>query len=363
MNKIKFFMSDEDYYKGFKFKFNKLGFKEKSNIILMLILGIAVAAVTAVFNLSYYAYAIASMMIAEGIMMIVSPTKNNIIREYQTSPFCKKEKTIFFDDNRIGFISPFEKIDMKIEDICAYEIDNDCVIILPTAGSELFVINKNKYQGNELNELCALLKSKCRKINIGKDIFEAENVTSINEQSTADAAIPFSFEVAISHNDCLESQKLSVKRSRNMFINYIFAVFYVVLSVHNYIMSKDIKDLISLGVVAAAIAILALFNNLIVPKIMAKNMEKISIFGSIKRKISINSSFIETKIESQEKAIIINTVIPYGYISFVTENEKYFSIIAGSEKHIFIPKRYLTRAQLEKLTELFQSKCRYIKTK
>lgn len=363
MNKIKLFMSEEDYCKGFKFKMNKLGFKEKSAAVLMLVLGIAIAVLTAVLRLDYMAYTISALYLLMAVMMFTAPIKKNISREYQMSPFTKKERTILFDDYKICFISAFEKVDMAFEDICGYEIKSDCIIIQPIASSEFYVIDRSKYQSGELDMLCSLLKSKCKERNFDKSIETADSEIIINTQSDADTAVPFSFEIAVDDKDNLENQKLAVKRNGSILISYLFVIFYIAFGVYTYISSKDIKVLITIGMIAAAMAILAVYNNFILIRLMAKRINKIDKFGALKRNISVCSSYIETKVISKEHNIEIDRVIPYGYISLVTETENYFSILAGSEMHIFIPKRYLTAQQAGKLTEILRSKCQYIKTR
>lgn len=363
MNKIKIFMSEDDYCKGFKFKLNKLGFKEKSNIVFMIILSTVITVLTTVLKLDYFAYIVSAVFMLTAVMMTISPTKKSLIGDYHTSPFTKKEKSILFDDYKISFISSFEKVEMLIEDIFAYEIDNDSIIIQPIASSEFYVINKSKNQGFEVDKLCELLKSKCKKINVSNNTYVTESEISNPHTDETDVTVPFSFETQITHNDCIENQKLAVRRNRSMAANYVFIMFYIAFGAYSYITSRDIKMLITIFIIAASIAILALYNNFIAVRIMAKKVEKNDKFGSLKRHITVNSSFIETVIESAEKNVNINRVIPFGYISIAMENEKYISIIAGSESHIFIPKRYLTAEMNKKLTEILTHKCRYIKMK
>ena len=363
MNKIKLFMSEEDYCRGFKFKYNKLCFSENSVPALMIVLGIAVAVLTAVLKLDIIAYAISAIFLSMALTAIISPTKKSISREYQMSPFTKRERTILFDDYRICFISPFEKIDLAVEDIFAYEINDGFVFIQPMVSCEFYLINKSKYQSSELDRLCSLLQSKCKKRNYGKNIQRVNNEPAVNEQSESEASIPFSFEMVIDSNDNLEIQKIAVRKNRLMHMCYIFAGTYLAFCLYEYLIDRDIKVLITMGVIAAAIAILAVFNNFVAVRLMANKIEKNDKFGAFKRNITVSSSFIETKVVSQEHGIETDKVIPYGYVNLAAENEKFFTIIAGSEKQIFIPKKYLTNAQTERLSEILKSKCRYVKMK
>lgn len=364
MNKIKFSMSAQDYYYGYKFKLKATKFK--SNIWWMILSAdIVLAVLIIIFNLWSISF-LAGILLVFSIVMLSLPTKKMCMSEYNSSPFNNKSKSILFDESSISFISAFEKITMQWQDICAYGIKDNLIIILPLASSELYVINREKavdYE-QEINQLSDMLNAKCRKINIAKGIPESEKALVQNEETAEQAEVfPFCFNSAVDFADSVKNQKLSFKRNRTMPIFYIMMLVQLAFGVYDYVTQKNAQILIISAVFAGFALVTMLFCYFILTKSNAKKVARADKFSFLQRKICFDREYIEIITESVEKNIKINKIIPYNYIQSVMESDEYFSFFASSEKQLLVPKRYLSEKQIDAVAEKLKNKSFYSKVK
>lgn len=364
MNKIKFQMSAQDYYYGYQLKLKAT--KAKNNIWwFILFYGIIILALI-IFSNQLSILILAGMFLAFSILMIYMPTKKMCMREYNASPFNNKSKSIMFDESSISFISAFEKITMNWQDIFAYSIDNDLIIILPLVSSEIYVINKKtsaQYQ-QEINIISDMLVSKCKKINISKNIPESEKALVQNEEvSVQENVFPFSINCAYDFDDNVKNQKLNIKRRTTMSFMYIMTLFLIALGVYNYIILKNAEYLILSAIAVGFVLGITLLCYFVIPRINAKKVVRADKFIFLKRKICFEKEYIEAITDSAEKNIKISRIIPYNYIQNVLESEEYFSIFASAEKHILVPKRYLNEKQIAVIAQELSNKCFYRKVK
>ncbi|MCM1285431.1 MAG: YcxB family protein [Acetobacter sp.] len=364
MGKIKFSMSAQDYYYGYKFKLKATKFK--SNIWWIVLLADIILAVSVIVFKLWSISFLAGMLLIFSIFMIAMPTKKMCMSEYNASPFNNKCKSIMFDESFISFISAFEKITMSWQDICAYSINDRYIIILPLASSELYVINKEEITEckHEIETIADLLNTKSRKINISNSIPKSEKALVQNEEAEEKADVfPFSINSAVDFDDSVKNQKLSFKRNRTMPLFYILILVQLAFGVYDYITHKDAQLLIITAAFTAFTLVTMLFFYFVLTRRNAKKVAKADKFSFLQRKICFEKNFIEIITDSDEKNIKINKIIPYDYIQSVIESEEYFSIFASSEKQLLVPKRYLNGSQISEITQKLKDKCFYSKIK
>lgn len=154
--KLSFKMTADDYYQGFKLKLNDIGNKNK---IISLIIVLAIFCIAGIiFGAAYYVIFLA---VLAAVMLILMPLlqKNTIKKQFESSVILNGTHTICTYTDGLEIINSYEKIFVPWQSIFSVRLNENNLIIMPTFRKGIFVINRRKYQGSELDELINIIKA------------------------------------------------------------------------------------------------------------------------------------------------------------------------------------------------------------
>ncbi len=157
--KLTFKMTGEEFYHGFKYKVNKTGMGE---FVQLLLIGIIMVTFIVLTVLKIFDYYLTVFVVLLGLFYVaqVVTNKKGIIRDYEMSPILNDEHTINIYDEGIELINSYEKVYAPWQSVFSYKETSKELIILPTLSRGVAVISKERYNGNELQNLINTLKSK-----------------------------------------------------------------------------------------------------------------------------------------------------------------------------------------------------------
>lgn len=157
MNKITFKMNADDYYIGQKFKNKKIGASTVIFDITCVLASIAIILINIFILKSILNYVLAVLIVLLPIYRRQIDKKGNK-NLFNKSFVLNGEQTLFVDDKGIQIINGFEKIFCPYGTILGIKETADLLIILPVIKKGVFVINKNEYKCDELDEIIKVLK-------------------------------------------------------------------------------------------------------------------------------------------------------------------------------------------------------------
>lgn len=162
--KFSFNMTAEDFYIGWKYKLKKNNRNNTSGILLLPVLilfFILMAYTKEFFTLSYIILVVLFMLVNHALQ------KKSIKSQFYSSPVLTGEQTIVLYDEGIELINSYEKMFVPWKGIFAIKQDSKNLIIMPTFRKGIFVINKERYRGSDLDNIISALQQNV-KIEEGK---------------------------------------------------------------------------------------------------------------------------------------------------------------------------------------------------
>ena len=155
MTKLTFKMTAEEFYLGWKYKLKKNNFNNIKPVFIIPLLIVFLLLTLYIKNYFYFVYFFffAGLIIFNNIMQ-----KKSIISQFYSLPNMSGEQTIVLYDEGIEFINSYEKMFVPWQSIFAVKQDSGNLIIVPTFRKGLFVINKERYKGSELDALIFALQ-------------------------------------------------------------------------------------------------------------------------------------------------------------------------------------------------------------
>lgn len=157
MTTFTFFMTPEEYYKGWKLK-SKLNKTNQTAFKIVSLAG-AVVLFAISFTASYGASFIFTACLLAAFPILASVMqKKTIMSEFSMSSVLNGEHSIKIYDEGIEFIGSFEKIFSTWKGVAAAKNTADYLTIIPDRKNTPFVINKNRFGGEELNRIIDVLQ-------------------------------------------------------------------------------------------------------------------------------------------------------------------------------------------------------------
>jgi hypothetical protein len=156
--KLTFRMNAEEFNLGMKLKLNKNN--NKNTIFYIFSLSILILDI-----ILYYATKdILSLLIFVfyiiGLFIILAIRNKSLKKQFLMSPILNGEHTICTYDEGIEIINSYEKIFTPWQSIFCVKETPKYLFIIPTYRKGVFVINKETYKSNELDEIIATLHSR-----------------------------------------------------------------------------------------------------------------------------------------------------------------------------------------------------------
>ena len=363
MEKIKFKMTADDYYRGVKFKIKTLG-KRKIFPLLMLIISAAYVAVAPSGNIGATGYLAVGIISAYSVLMLFSPTRKLCEREFFSSPFSSKEKTVLFDGERAVFISDYQRISLRWEDVFAAEADESRVVILPVPSGEAFVISKAENSSPLLDRLCEIISEKCKKKPKSNKLTKEADTQrgNFNEVSDGGEDIPVTAQGAIDLNDLIQGQRMVIKKNRVLGFCYFMTVLYAAICVYGYVTTHEKVYLYFIAAAVTAVVLSMLFNYFVVTKKQAEKLARLDKFTFLNKTVIFEKSYFELITKDEELQFESDRVIPYAFINAAYESENYYSVFF-SDKYILLPKRFFSEKQRLAVTQILKSNCFYSRLK
>ncbi|MCM1114839.1 MAG: hypothetical protein NC397_05010 [Clostridium sp.] len=162
--KFSFNMTAEDFYIGWKYKLKKNNRNNASGILLLPVLilfFILMVYTKEFFTLSYIILVVLFMLVNHALQ------KKSIKSQFYSSPVLTGEQTIVLYDEGIELINSYEKMFVPWKGIFSIKQDSKNLIIMPTFRKGIFVINKERYSGSDLDNMIFALQQNV-KIEEGK---------------------------------------------------------------------------------------------------------------------------------------------------------------------------------------------------
>lgn len=155
MTKLTFQMTADEFYEGWKYKLKKNNYKNRLPImiIILIILIIVTIAITKSTMFLLYLFFIIALMVSARVM-----NKKAVKRQFFSSPTIKGEATLSTYGDGLEIINSYQKIFVPWQSIFSVKETEKLLIIMPTYRTGVFVISKERYSSNELNEIILLLK-------------------------------------------------------------------------------------------------------------------------------------------------------------------------------------------------------------
>lgn len=165
-NSITFKMTGEEYYLGWKYKLNKGKIQNRAVIPIMVLL--CILTIIFGFILKFETTAIIIVLFfATSVLSQLSIQKKGIIQEYNFSKVLNGDNTLRLYSEGMEIINSYEKIFTPWKSVFAVKETPENLIILPTFRKGVFVISKDRYKSDELENILSLLKNNL-KIEEGK---------------------------------------------------------------------------------------------------------------------------------------------------------------------------------------------------
>lgn len=154
-------MTADDYLVGYNYKMNKCKLANNKTFIALAILVLLCANVVLFFmNAHFVNYIITNAIIIFLLLITFNSRKNTIKKQFLSSVILNDTHTIRIYDEGLEFINSYEKIFAPWQSIFSVKMTEKYLFILPTYRKGLFVIDKQKYAGEELNALIETLQTK-----------------------------------------------------------------------------------------------------------------------------------------------------------------------------------------------------------
>lgn len=151
-------MTGEEYYLGWKYKLNKGKIQSKAIIPAMLL--ICILTVVFGFMLEFETTAIIIVLFfATSLVSQMTIQKKSIIQEYNFSKVLNGENTLKIYGEGMEIITSYEKIFTPWKSVFGIKETPKYLIILPTFRKGIFVISKERYNSDELENILSLLKN------------------------------------------------------------------------------------------------------------------------------------------------------------------------------------------------------------
>lgn len=165
-NSITFKMTGEEYYLGWKHKVKKGNIQSKALIPLLIL--ICVLVIIFGFLLDFKSLSIiAVLFLLNTVLSQMLIQKKSIIQEYNFSKVLNGDNTLKIYSEGIEIINSYQKIFTPWQSIFLVKETPKYIIILPTFRKGIFVISKERYKSEALDNVLSLLK-KSVKVEEGK---------------------------------------------------------------------------------------------------------------------------------------------------------------------------------------------------
>lgn len=155
MTKLTFQMTADEFYEGWKYKLKKNNYKNRIPLLIIIFILLIPA------SIAYIKNAILLLYVLFSIALIVSAkimNKKAVKRQFFSSPTIKGEATLSTYGEGLEIINSYQKIFVPWQSIFSVKETEKLLIIMPTYRTGVFVISKERYSSNELNEIILLLK-------------------------------------------------------------------------------------------------------------------------------------------------------------------------------------------------------------
>jgi hypothetical protein len=156
--KLTFRMTAEEFNLGMKLKLEKNNHSNRSLSIIVAIL--------IIFDIIIFAFSkdISSIIFFAVLLILILLSaifrKKATQRQFNMSPILRGEHTICTYDEGLEILNGYEKIFTPWQSIFCVTETPKYLYILPTYRKGVFVINKETYKSNELDEIIATLHSR-----------------------------------------------------------------------------------------------------------------------------------------------------------------------------------------------------------
>jgi hypothetical protein len=154
--KLTFRMNAEEFNLGMKLKLNKTKNTNKALYLFSLcifILNILLCYATKeILSLLIFVFYII------GLLVILAIRNKSLKKQFLMSPIVNGEHTIATYDEGIEIINSYEKIFAPWQSIFCVKETPKYLFIIPTYRKGVFVIDKDRYNSDKLNELISVLK-------------------------------------------------------------------------------------------------------------------------------------------------------------------------------------------------------------
>lgn len=159
MTSLTFFMTPQEYYLGWKFK------RKQNQNASALFSFLSVAAACVFFGIYIYLpkevyLLITAVLLAMFPVFTIWMERRTVKAEYDASPILNGTHTLRLYENGIEFLGSFEKIFAPWQSLQFVKETGNYLMIIPCQKSGIFVINKVKFAGAELNAVLSALHEK-----------------------------------------------------------------------------------------------------------------------------------------------------------------------------------------------------------
>lgn len=160
MKSFSFKMTPDEYYIGWNEKNKMINGNKNLIMTIFCIVLIAVLVVVNIFVFKMFIAYLLVLMVAFIPIIKINSEKRAIKNNFLQCPFLNGETTVFVKENGVEFNNGFEKIYCDFDCIYYAKNEDKHLIICPTLKKGTFVINKERYKSEELDELLQILKEK-----------------------------------------------------------------------------------------------------------------------------------------------------------------------------------------------------------
>lgn len=170
------------------------------------------------------------------------------------------------------------------------------------------------------------------------------------------------FRYSLNEQDYLSFESFKIKKSKSLFVSYIFCLIFLVIGVYNAVVYETVLMVVASVIVIAFVALNTFVTTKIRPQKRVKRMIGLdpSYFGE--NEIAIGEKTIETKNIPNENESAVVTVYPYGLMNAIFENESYFYFLISNEVKI-LPKRVIPNEMKETVFSLIKNNQNYVYVK
>lgn len=155
MTKLTFQMTADEFYEGWKYKLKKNNYKNRIPLLIIILILLIPASIAYIKNAILLLYVLFSIALMVSARMM---NKKAVKRQFFSSPTIKGEATLSTYGEGLEIINSYQKIFVPWQSIFSVKETEKLLIIMPTYRTSVFVISKERYSSNELNEIILLLK-------------------------------------------------------------------------------------------------------------------------------------------------------------------------------------------------------------